>query len=224
MDAQELNRFFADSQDSQDSQDVPAEFRVLPFMLEVNAVDAESLDYMPFESTAPESKTAPLCAEAQCIIDILRSTETKKKRLKDVVNEIREIQETLDCCLPEFEAVREALHALFLKYNEDTTTIHFDAFKKKLETHVEIQRARLQELQSERDRLAADIGMIERTLAVSQTNLQRCSICYTNVCNVALMPCGHVYCEICIARFSSVVVPRCPTCRTKIDDELTLFF
>ena len=169
-----------------------------------------------------------LSPEAQCVMDALHSVQIKKQRLHTLINEITEIQKSVDAALPEFEDVRDRVNALTAKYvntltaKYEYTTMDFDILKKKLEMHVTFQRARLQELQPERDTLAADIGMIEKSLAsVVEKSSNTCSVCYDRKAEVALKPCGHVYCESCVARIDT---RRCPKCRDLINGQLKLYF
>lgn len=161
-----------------------------------------------------------LSPEAQCVMDALHSVQIKKQRLHTLINEITEIQKSVDAAFPEFEDVRDRVNALTAKY--EYTTMDFDILKKKLEMHVTFQRARLQELQPERDTLAADIGMIEKSLAsVVEKSSNTCSVCYDRKAEVALKPCGHVYCESCVSRIDT---RRCPKCRDLINGQLKLYF
>ena len=46
-----------------------------------------------------------------------------------------------------------------------------------------------------------------------------CKVCLVNEQNVALLPCGHVFCAECTPRFGEF----CPLCRASIQEELRIY-
>ena len=49
-------------------------------------------------------------------------------------------------------------------------------------------------------------------------NTLECSICMDNVCDNILLPCGHLFCSICLDHFK-----QCPTCRIHILSKRKLY-
>lgn len=47
-----------------------------------------------------------------------------------------------------------------------------------------------------------------------------CSVCYVNEKNMALVPCGHLFCNVCIGQTITAV---CPICRRDFKDKLAVF-
>jgi L-lysine 2,3-aminomutase len=136
------------------------------------------------------------------------------------LNDITEVQKSIDTSFLEFEDVKSRVDVLTSKYS--LQKMDFDGVRDKIQEHVIIQRARLQKLQPERDTLAADIGMIEKTLgSLVEKSSSTCSVCYERQANVALKPCGHVYCEACVSRIHT---RTCPKCRDLINGQIKLYF
>lgn len=48
-----------------------------------------------------------------------------------------------------------------------------------------------------------------------------CGICLVKEKNMALIPCGHVYCEDCISHTMTAI---CPYCRREYTDKLVVIF
>lgn len=178
-----------------------------------------TLDYASFDSVSADDPPEKLPAEAQCLVDVLRSIATKKSRLSELVDEIGDIQKSIDVSFSEFEDAKARVDKLTTKYS--VPKINFDALRDQIQEHTIAQRARLQELQPERDTLAADIGMIEKTMGSLVEKSSSCSVCYERQANVALKPCGHVYCETCVSRIDT---RRCPKCRDLINGQIKLYF
>lgn len=77
-------------------------------------------------------------------------------------------------------------------------------------------RSKLSELTRRVDQLTG-----ERT--PSSSHVPACTICLSNPCTHAAIPCGHVlYCDSCYGAAS--VVTSCPICRQRIKGFLRLFF
>lgn len=179
-----------------------------------------SLEYTAFDSITDDDPPEKLSAEAQCLVDVVSSLQTKKSKLNELVGDITEVQKSIDTSFLEFEDIKTRVDVLTSKYS--LPKMEFDDVRDKIQEHVIIQRARLQKLQPERDTLAADIGMIEKTLAsVVEKSSSMCSVCYERQANVALNPCGHVYCEACVSR---IYTRTCPKCRNVIDGRMKLYF
>lgn len=189
--------------------------------MDYDTVSPYTVDYASFDvSDVADDPPEKLSAEAQCLVDVMSSLQAKKQRLSELLGDITETQKSIDASFPEFEDVKTRVDDLMIKYS--LPKMNFDDIRNKIQEHVIFQRARLHTLQPERDTLAADIGMIEKTLgSVVENSTSTCSVCYENKANVALKPCGHVYCETCVSRIDT---RRCPKCRDLINGQIKLYF
>ncbi len=57
---------------------------------------------------------------------------------------------------------------------------------------------------------------------IGKGGIGTCAICMTNELNMALVPCGHVFCGDCCSVGNSVS-KKCPTCRANVDKTVKLF-
>ena len=180
-----------------------------------------TLDYAYFDvSDVADDPPEKLSAEAQCLVDVMSSLQTKKSKLSELLGDITETQKSIDVGFLEFEDVKTRVDELTTKYS--LPKMNFDHVRDKIQEHMIFQRSRLHTLQPERDILVKEIGMIEKTLGSAvEKSSNTCSICYENKANVALKPCGHVYCETCVSRIDT---RRCPKCRDLIDGQIKLYF
>ena len=64
--------------------------------------------------------------------------------------------------------------------------------------------------------LLRNVYILEGMIPVDQENI--CSVCMTEPLRVTIQPCKHRYCEDCPAKFVAASGPKCPQCRSRIQD------
>lgn len=169
------------------------------------------------EKQAADPDPPPLSEDAQTLLKIKSSLETKKKQLSALIGDIAKAQKDVDTGYSEFEDVAAKARALTSKFSVNECVINLDELRSKIQQHLKSQKDLLEQLQPERDALVKEIeSMTEMFTSYSHT----CSVCYEKPANAALTKCGHVYCEQCIREVRN----QCPKCRAYSQVFLKLYF
>lgn len=86
--------------------------------------------------------------------------------------------------------------------------------------------SRLVELEAAQRRLESDL-LSERTnlheakaALAAASSACKCQVCFNNDVGLAMVPCGHTICEVCIGHLHG---NQCPFCRSKISTRVKIF-
>jgi len=142
-----------------------------------------------------------------------KELETRTQAIRQASDELTRSEQILNKNCSDLEKITASIQSLSIVHSADVSNILEELTtisKSKKDIEIELQK----NVKTNRHHLQILTNMISQTKHL-------CSLCMSNSIEMAIIPCGHVACSLCMQRVSQ---ETCFACRQQINQTLKLFF